>query len=42
MRELLEIPAQEMTFVDAFSQHEVRYLLIGGNCHSFPRSLKNS
>ena len=40
--EILEIPAQEMTFVDAFSQHEVRYLLIGGNCHSFPRSLKNS
>ena len=28
--EILEIPAQEMTFVDAFNQHEVRYLLIGG------------
>ena len=35
LSEILDIPAQELPFFDAFDRHEVRYLLIGGSAVRF-------
>src|SRR5262245_46272547 len=38
--EILDIPPQEMTFFEAFNQHGVRYLLIGGTAVRFHGHLR--
>ena len=37
---ILDIPVQEMPFIEAFNQHEVRYLVIGGTAVRFHGHLR--
>jgi hypothetical protein len=40
LAEILDIPDQEMPFIDAFNRHEVRYLVIGGTAVRFHGHLR--
>lgn len=40
LAEILDIPVQEMPFLEAFNQHEVRYLVIGGTAVRFHGHLR--
>lgn len=42
LAEILDIPDQEMPFIEAFNRHEVRYLVIGGTAVRFHGHLRSA
>jgi hypothetical protein len=42
LAEILDIPNQEMPFIEAFNRHQVRYLVIGGTAVRFHGHLRST